>query len=50
MESANIWRVLGVKAMDLIAMPGLLIGPDDVERDLQGLARRVSEPEIELRT
>lgn len=48
MESANIWRALGINAMDIIAMPGLLIDPADIESDPKALAKHVTEPGIEL--
>ena len=42
-ESAAILQALGVQAMDLIAAPGALLDSQEIERDSQGQARRVTE-------
>ena len=42
-ESAAILQALGVQAMDLIAAPGALLDSQEIERDPQGQARRVTE-------
>ena len=47
-ESANIWRALGVNAIDLLAIAGTQIDPADIENDPDGQARRFKEPGIEL--
>ena len=47
-ESADILRAIGVHAMDLIAMPGGLLDSREIERDLYGQAKRVSEPSMAL--
>ncbi|MFN8457689.1 MAG: sugar phosphate isomerase/epimerase family protein [Anaerolineae bacterium] len=47
-ESAGILRALGIQAMDLLAAPGALLDSHEIERDLAALARRVTEPGIEL--
>ena len=47
-ESAHIWRSLGIHAMDLCAVPSTAICPDDIEEDPQGQARKFREPEMEL--
>ena len=48
LESANIWRALGVHAMDLCAVPGTYLSPEEIERDPLGQASRFREPEMEL--
>ena len=47
-ESANVWRALGVEAMDLLAIAGSQIDPGDVENDPEGQACRFKETGIEL--
>ena len=47
-ESANIWRALGIEAMDLIAMTGIGLDPAAIDRDPQGQAKYVTEPGMEL--
>lgn len=47
-ESANIWRTLGVNTMDLLAIPGTPIDSGDIDRDPAGQARRFTEPGMEL--
>jgi sugar phosphate isomerase/epimerase len=47
-ESAHIWRALGVHAMDLLALPGAPIDAEEIDRDPQGLARRFAEAGMEL--
>lgn len=47
-ESAQIWRALGVHAMDLLAIPDTPINAEEIDRDPQGLARRFTEPGMEL--
>ena len=47
-ESAHIWRALGVHAMDLLAVPGTPIDAEEIDRDPQDLARRFTEPGMEL--
>ena len=47
-ESAHIWRALGVRAMDLLALPGAPIDAEAIDRDPRGLARRFTEPGLEL--
>jgi sugar phosphate isomerase/epimerase len=47
-ESANIWRALGVHSMDLCAVPGTAIDPSEIERDPRGQAQKFREPEMDL--
>ena len=47
-ESAAIFQALGVQAMDLIAAPGALLDSQEIERDPQGPARRVTEAGLPL--
>lgn len=47
-ESAQIWRTLGVKALDLIALPAAGAGVANIENDPLGAARKVREPRMEL--
>ena len=47
-ESAAIFQALGVQAMDLIAAPGALLDSQEIERDPQGQARRVTEAGLPL--
>ena len=47
-ESANIWRALGIHAMDLCAVPGTAIDPDQIAADPGGQARIFREPEMDL--
>lgn len=47
-ESAQIWRTLGVNAMDLIALPAAGVGVANIEADPLGAARQVREPGMEL--
>ena len=47
-ESAQIWRTLGVNALDLIAFPATGAGVANVEADPLGAARKVREPGVEL--
>ncbi len=47
-ESAAILQALGVQAMDLIAAPGALLDSQEIERDPQGQARRVTEAGLPL--
>ena len=47
-EAAGIYRALGVRAMDLIAMPGALLEADGIARDPLGHAERVRNLEMDL--
>ena len=47
-ESANIYKAIGVEAMDLIAMPGGLLDVGDVARDPKAAARQLAEVDIDL--
>ena len=47
-ESAAILQALDVQAMDLIAAPGALLDSQEIERDPQGQARRVTEAGLPL--
>ncbi len=47
-ESAAILQALGMQAMDLIAVPGGLLDSQEIERDPQGQARRVTEAGLPL--
>jgi sugar phosphate isomerase/epimerase len=47
-ESADIWRALGIHAMDLIAVPGALLDSHEIDRDPQGQARRVNDTGMEI--
>ena len=47
-EAARIWRALGVHAMDLLALPGAPVDAREIDRDPQGMARRFTEPGMEL--
>ena len=47
-ESAAIFQALGMQAMDLIAAPGALLDSQEIERDPQGQARRVTEAGLPL--
>jgi sugar phosphate isomerase/epimerase len=47
-ESANVWRALGIEAMDLLAMAGTQVDSAAIEEDPDGQARRFKESGIEL--
>ena len=47
-ESANVWRALGVEAMDLIALPDGLLDRVTIEKDPKGQAKRAREPGLAL--
>ena len=47
-ESAQIWRTLGIHAMDLIAFPAAGAGVATIEADPLGTAKTVQEPGMEL--
>ena len=47
-ESADLWRSLGVAAMDVMAAAGGPIEAADIERDPQEQARRLTEPGMAL--
>ena len=47
-EAAQIWRTLGINAMDLIAFPAAGAGLTTIEDDPLGTAKTVQEPGIEL--
>ncbi len=47
-ESANIWRALGIESMDLLAIPGAPIDAEEIDRDPQGQARRFKDSGMNL--
>ena len=47
-ESAEIWRTLGIHAMDLISMPAVGAGVATIETDPLGTAKTVQEPGMDL--
>ncbi len=47
-EAARIYRALGVKALDLIAMPGAALEADEIARDPLGHADRARKLDVEL--
>ena len=47
-ESAQIWRTLGINAMDLIAFPAAGGGLITIDDDPLGTAKTVQEVDIEL--
>ena len=47
-ESATIWRALGIESMDLLAIPGASLDSAEIDRDPEGQARRFSEPGMDL--
>ena len=48
LESATIWRGLGIESMDLLAIPGASLDSAEIDRDPEGQARRFSEPGMDL--
>lgn len=40
LESANIWRALGIQSIDLFAVPGAQLDSEEIEQDPKGQARR----------
>jgi sugar phosphate isomerase/epimerase len=47
-EAAGIYRALGVKAMDLIAVPGMALEADEIASDPLGHAERARNLDMEL--
>lgn len=47
-ESADIWRALGIGAMDLIAVTGMGMDPAAIDRDPRGQAELAAAPGLEL--
>ena len=48
LESATIWRALGIESMDLLAIPGAPLDSAEIDRDPEGQARRFKEPGMDL--